>query len=843
MTITAGQGTAVRLSSSSSADEGRFPPGTLLAQRYRIAGRLGKGGMGDVYKATDLLLGQTVAMKFLPVALAADEGMLERFRNEVRLSRQVSHPNVCRVYDIGEVDGLLFLTMEFIDGEDLASLLRRIGHLPQAKGLQLARRLCAGLAAAHEKGVLHRDLKPANIMIDGRGQLLITDFGLAAFTGEVQGADIRSGTSAYMSPEQLSGHEVTPRSDVYALGLVLYEIFAGKTPFTASTVGELLELERGGAPPLSETVKDLDPAIDRAVARCLEADPRRRPSSALAAAAALPGADPLAAALSAGETPSPEMVAAAGEVEGMRPAWAIACLAVLAVALIVLTWAQGVTTILQAARLETPPQAMAQKARDVLANLGYTHKPYSTAYDYGYDFAVRDKLRHEGERQALAKVASARPPAVYFMYRSSSELVAPKTFGPRFVTEDDPPLTVPGMITLRLDHQGRLASLSAKPLDTQAPPAAFDWTKLFAASGLDQSKFKPADPVMVPLTAFDSQQAWVEIAGSEPLRVEAAAWRGKPVFVRMTRDPKPAGGGKSGRSSQEAANVIVTAILITAVCVLAWRNARLGRGDRRGAGRIALAMFVLTFATYLLQLPHALDAGEFNRVISAGGNALIGAALFGLIYLALEPHVRRRWPQSLISWTRLIGGGWRDPLVATHVLIGLAAGTLALALIAVSEWIAGNVTSAPTLNYANGTLRVLSAFLEAFSEAPMNAGWIFFLLFFAYRFFRNRWLALAVVTGLFIFLAVLGAPHPVYSAVLTVLHMGIMFAVLLRFGLLAGVAMRIPFFIEIPTTFDSGVWYYGAGWAAVLFVAALGVIAFRGGLGGQPVFRSEQAKL
>src|SRR5271155_5293667 len=168
---------------SSSAEylsEGRFLPGRLLAGRYRIVALLGRGGMGEVYRADDLTLGQPVALKFLPEEASRDENLLERFRNEVRIARRVSHPNVCRVYDVGEVDGNTFFTMEYVDGEDLASLLRRIGRLPQDKAIEIARRLCAGLAAAHEKGVLHRDLKPANIMIDGRGQARITDFGLAA---------------------------------------------------------------------------------------------------------------------------------------------------------------------------------------------------------------------------------------------------------------------------------------------------------------------------------------------------------------------------------------------------------------------------------------------------------------------------------------------------------------------------------------------------------------------------------------------------------------------------------------------------------------------------------------
>src|SRR5580698_11000380 len=223
---------------SSSAEyllsEGRFLPGRLLIGRYRIIALLGKGGMGEVYRADDLTLGQSVAMKFLPDEAARDQALVERFRNEVRIARRVSHPNVCRVYDVGEVDGQTFFTMEYVDGEDLASLLRRIGRLPPDKALDIARHLCAGLAAAHSKGVLHRDLKPANIMLDGRGQVVITDFGLAGVADDIRGPEVRSGTPAYMSPEQLSGKEVTMRSDIYALGLVLYEVFTGKRAFAES---------------------------------------------------------------------------------------------------------------------------------------------------------------------------------------------------------------------------------------------------------------------------------------------------------------------------------------------------------------------------------------------------------------------------------------------------------------------------------------------------------------------------------------------------------------------------------------------------------------------------------
>src|ERR1700735_4052773 len=281
--------------------EGRFLPGRLLASRYRIVALLGKGGMGEVYRADDLTLGQAVALKFLPDEAARDESLLERFKNEVRIARKVSHPNVCRVYDVGEVDGNTFFTMEYVDGEDLASLLRRIGRLPADKAIQIARQLCAGLAAAHAKGVLHRDLKPANIMLNGRGDVVVTDFGLAALADEIPGEEIRNGTPAYMAPEQLAGKEVTIQSDIYALGLVLYEVFTGKRAFEASTLAELVRLHSETTPVSPSTlVRELDPAVENTILRCLDPEPSNRPQSALAGAARVPGGDPLAAALAAG---------------------------------------------------------------------------------------------------------------------------------------------------------------------------------------------------------------------------------------------------------------------------------------------------------------------------------------------------------------------------------------------------------------------------------------------------------------------------------------------------------------------------------------------------------------
>ena len=189
---------------SDSIDDARFIPGDVVLERYRIVGLLGRGGMGEVYRADDLKLKQAVALKFLPSSLSADGAALARFYKEVSVARQISHRHVCRVYDVSEYQGEHFISMEYVRGEELSSLLKRIGRLPQDKAIDVARQLCAGLAAVHERGVLHRDLKPANIMLDEHGEVRITDFGIAALASEVDRREM-SGTPAYMSPEQLEG--------------------------------------------------------------------------------------------------------------------------------------------------------------------------------------------------------------------------------------------------------------------------------------------------------------------------------------------------------------------------------------------------------------------------------------------------------------------------------------------------------------------------------------------------------------------------------------------------------------------------------------------------------------
>ena len=338
------------------------------------------------------------------------------------MARQVSHPNVCRVYDIDEVEGHTFLSMEYVDGEDLASLLRRIGRFSTDRAIEISRQICAGLAAAHERGVMHRDLKPANVMLDATGKVRITDFGLAGITGEA----LRAGTPAYMAPEQLAGGEVTARSDIYALGLVLYELFTGRRALDGKTIAELVrQRDEGAIAPPSELVRDLDPAIDRAIMRCLEREPEARPASALAVAAALPGGDPLAAALAAGETPSPEMVAAAGSSSALGALPAIAALVATIVTLLAIAAIADRNTLTSLIPTNKPPAVLIDRATELARALGYTDRPADDAYGFVTDASYLAYAKTHPEAIDRARLASGRLPALIFWYRTSPRPLVP----------------------------------------------------------------------------------------------------------------------------------------------------------------------------------------------------------------------------------------------------------------------------------------------------------------------------------------------------------------------------------------------------------------------------------
>jgi serine/threonine-protein kinase len=833
-------------SSSSEPSGGRFIPGTVLADRYRVIGLLGRGGMGEVYRAEDLKLGQSVALKWLPRSVEKDPARLRRFMSEVRLSLKVTHPNVCRVFDIGEVGDAHFLSMEYVDGEDLASLLRRIDRLPGDKAVQVARQLCAGLAAAHDEGVLHRDLKPANVMLDGRGRAKITDFGLAGATEGIEGVEARAGTPGYMAPEQLSGGKLTQRTDIYALGLVLYELFTGKRAFEAGSVADMQRLQSETTPSTpSSHVEGIDPLVESVILRCLATDPADRPESAQAVAAALPGGDPLAAALAAGETPSPDMVAAAGGRGGLATpiAWSLLALAFAGITAAVLLAAPQ--NLLNRMHPEKSIPVLEDKARELLDDLDL-RDPEAAEYAWMISEAAavewaRDRI---GEPDWYAGVPEDLPWVRFWYRQRDGVLTSRHSYG--YTLPDDPPLIVPGEILVELDLRGRLLWLEVVPQGALPESTApCDWTPLFAAAEIDPAKLTPTRPRQTPPHFADNTQAWEGPSAregdfGEPLRVEAASLGDRPVFFRVEKpwdEPAAAGGARLFP--------ILVAIAMIVAAILARRNLRTGRADLRGAN-VLLAIYVALHTVTILPVlalspdPGAL-AGQVTQMLSRAG---FQGAFVWLAYLGLGPVVRRRWPSVLVAWSRMLQGGLLDPLVGRHVLIGCAAGALMGVIGHLPFWIAAlterslplplDSTNIPT--FGNG----FSAFLWLlhmslhFVEFSMVLLLIFVVLSMV---LRKTWLAAVAYLALGVLAGIAGETGAIELA-LTTLLFAIWLLLILRVGYLAAaVAACVAAWTGtsgISTAF--GEWYGKPTvvWLAV-FVAFAGY-AFWVSLAGRPMF-------
>ena len=667
-------------------EKARFTPGTTLNKRYRILGLLGKGGMGEVYRADDLKLGQPVALKFLTEKLSQDKAMLARFHSEVAMAHRVTHPNVCRVHDIGEVTtsagNLHFLSMEYVDGEDLSSLLRRIGRLPADKAVEIANQLCAGLAAAHEAGVLHRDLKPANVMIDGKGRVRITDFGLAGFAEQIKGSEVFAGTPAYMSPEQFAGKEVTTKSDIYALGLVLYEIFTGKRVFEAGSLEELKRMHESSAPTTpSSWVKDIDPLVERVIMRCLEKDPTKRLASAKQVADALPGGDPLAAVLAMGETPSPEMVAASGGKASLQPIVAVACLAAIVIGLLAAAWASSKVRLIHRVPFDNPPEVLAAKAREIAMQLGYTNKPADQVWDFAYNI---DYLRYvEKEVPLQARWSQMKPQAILFRYRESPEYFQADHKG--FTLEPSIYGYIPsspfGMIEMGLDPSGRLIWFRLVPSpDDKSPSSSPDWATLLRVAGLEAARLTQVESQGTLPIIFDDRMSWTGTSADQPdmpLRIEAAAWHGKPIYFEIIYPwSKPSQfefyGVAQLITTPQAIIILLT--FITAMIVARWNYQR-GRGDHRGAIKLACFLFMLLFLSDVLSVKYAPTTHwiVFSS-LRAVARPMFFVVLTWLCYFAFEPFVRRYWPIILISWSRIMTGRIRDSLIGRDVLIGLISG-------------------------------------------------------------------------------------------------------------------------------------------------------------------------
>jgi serine/threonine-protein kinase len=805
--------------------DAQFAPGTIVAGRYRISSILGKGGMGEVYRADDIKLGQTVALKFLPATLALDARLLDLLHEEVRLGRLVTHPNVCRIYDIGEWGDAHFVAMEHVDGEDLARLLQRIGRLPHDKAIDITRGVAAGLAAAHAKGILHRDLKPANVMLDSHGDARITDFGLALMDDAEQKHVV--GTPAYMAPELLEGAPATIQSDLYALGLVMYEIFTGRRPYG----GRSSEITTP-----SDVIRDMEPAVERIILRCLSRDPAQRPRSAREVIASLPGGDPLAAALAAGETPSPKLIAAAGSEGTLSPraAWSILAGMVVLAALLFLSRAR--IAISDFIPFDRTPAVLHDRAEAILRELGtpFRGEPFRQFHEKTIYTAWL--ITNPGKGRAKLEAMRSGPPALTYRFEYGV---------PQYESELEPLMAIaPGRTTVEVDTAGRLYFLHAAPAD-EWKPRPLDWNRLLAAAGLDPAHLRAVAPRAAPPAAADARAAWTGTypGDSVPILVEAAAWHGTPVFFKVTGDWETATDRLEkvpfASRSIDAFMGILVPILFAAAGLLAWRNLRLRRGDRQGALRLAFVIVVLELVPALLTATWPSDRAQFlgARIIAG---ALFWGALVFVGYIALEPYARRRWPELLISWSRMMSGRLRDPLVGRDVLIGITGG-VAHALLAASrpgviEAITGESSGAwfGNVKMLFGPAHSLAALLSSVQSGIHYALAETVMLVVVSMLLRKRMLAIGayyLIVQTPLILAASGVALAVPFVVATAI---VICVILIRFGAVAMAVSQATFFLTFVTPAADNV-----SWAAPLValpyvvVALAALWAFRVSLGGQ----------
>jgi serine/threonine-protein kinase len=826
-----------------------FLPGAILANRYRIAGLLGQGGMGEVYRADDLKLGQPVALKFLPADVERDRTRLDRFLSEVRLSLRVTHPNVCRVFDVGVLDAPAahggprhFLSMEYVDGEDLASLLRRIGRLPEDKAIEIARQLCAGLAAAHDEGVLHRDLKPANIMIDGRGRAKIADFGLATVSS-VSGAEARVGTPQYMAPEQASGGALTERTDIYALGLVLYELFTGKRAFEIRGIDDLQRLRDSAPTSPSSHVSGLNPLVERAILRCLELDPARRPASAAALAAAMPGGDPLAMVIAAGDTPSPEMVAAAGGAGRLRPAIAWSLVAFVVVASLAGAMMAPYALAYRAGIPEKSPEVLRERARELLASYGFP-----APADHIWGVSPNDEfLKAMTAGQVASPLERFGDRALRFWYRESPVLIGKEgLLGPQGIARPsmfDPTPFYSNEVVTSFDRAGRLTWFMAIPMELPdtTTPGTVDWSGMFRAAGLPMADWTAADPKWTPQVYADTRLAWVPVGKplpDGPVRVEAASYLGRPTgFDVLFPWAAPVRQLTTTRTRAEQVGDAIAVLLLVSVIlgagIVARRNIARERGDTRGAFRVAAYMAIVGFLTWAGDEKHVAFPWELYLFVMNTGLALFVAAFVAVLYLAIEPYVRRAWPHMLVSWSRVVAGTVRDPLVARDVLIGLACAGLSHVFVGAGGLITREVTGIPPVILTEwrpllGGTHVVTTFLVAGSWSISTSLSMLFLLFALRRLLRNEWAAIGLV-------ALLLATGPGLSgggvpAILPFLALNLVFLVVLsRVGLIAVIAIWFGSAIldGFPLTIPPAGWTAGVGVIGAIALAALAIVCAR----------------
>ncbi len=579
-------------------------------------------------------------------------------------------------------------------------------------------------------------------------------------------------------------------------------------------------------------------------------------------AAALPGGDPLAAALAAGDTPSPEMVAAAPKEGSLRPAVAVLCLAAALGMLVLLCITGESISLLRILSPKKSPDVLADRAGSVAQRLGYAEPPADTAHGFDVDGDYIDYVFGQDESPGRwRRFKESRPAVLRFWHRQSPRFLEPRMN--TFVTPDDPPPLLSGMIHSVLDTEGRLIEFHVVPSQVEATGQGeiqpVDWRALFDEAGLSLENFNSVEPRQLPLAYADTRAAWEGVFPSQPqtpLRVEAAAYRGRPVYFEMlgpwSKPQRLQPAELDARSTRFFAILFSVFMLVSVTGVaLARKNWRLGRGDRKGAFRLAVIMFTLSLLGWLIGASHVPTfRGELRLFWFAIAEALIKAFIIWLFYIALEPYVRKRSPHRIISWSRLMAGNWRDPLVGRDVLIGMLLSLGAEVVLFAGAELIGRELGSPADVSARGLGYQLSASTigatffgwQFFMSLVHGMGYVLLLLLLSLP-LRRDWLAAVALWLLFMLPALLSIKS---ASLVGLLLSGIVWALIVlvvaRLGLLAMASVQFFYFMGLffPYTTDFSAWYAGNTIIALLICVAFAFYGFHTSKAGQPLFRGGQ---
>jgi hypothetical protein len=821
----------------------RFAPGFLVGGRFRIAAVLGRGGMGEVYRAEDLRLHQSVALKFLAKSHASNAEYLEHLVQEVRLARQVAHPNVCRVYDFIDTGNEQFVAMEYVDGESLAALLRRLGRPSEATTIALAHQIVRGLAAVHEQGVLHRDLKPDNVMVDGRGHARLMDFGVASLSRDrSRRAGMFKGTPAYVAPEQFLGAPPSSRTDVYALGVLLYELVTGRLPFLARNLEELIRRMADEDPPRpSSLVPDVDPALEALILRCLDKDPAARPASARAVAEGLPGGDILDLAVATGDTPDREVVAEAVDAGALTRSQAWLAFGVTAAALVAFGLLLPGTSLLGRISGVRAPEALAERCRAILRDMDWQARSGRTESGFGTDWSRFHTIGRSDSsaRRWDAALRGFSPLNYYFRHVSGrGELKDALIERPQ------------ALVSVVVDHTERLIALDASP--ALSPPwlsraGQADWRPLFGLAGLDADAFHEVAPRLVPEVDHDRRIAWEGPFPADPgltVHVEAALLGGRLAFFRALHASaveSVAGGGFEKRMAlgQQLEALLLLLPFLPAVW-LAFRYFRLGRVDRQGSLRLAVAFLGLGLAAQLLRGAPLVRIERGALMAPALGEVVVTSGFAWLLYMAAEPYVRRRWPRTLVGWARLVGGRFVDPVVGRDALLGVLVGAGACLLLAVIRLPAISIVMPPLPPFMpigdalNSRADLVAEILTDVMKAVAFGLTVLVALVVLRSLVRSETLAVTIALLLVLIPHVLYVAHQPVTFI--VAHFLIFFPTTLlirRAGLLAFIVFYFSFrlLVDLAGSADPTIWTGRHGLGAIMLLGLLAAFGLYASLG------------